>query len=122
MMYNVGMYIARIPNRGSPPTILLRESYRQGGQVKTRTLANLSKLPPAALAGLRRLLRGETLVPVEEAFQVVASWARSSRADGHATTELCQPDRLTALAPDAGDGCFAPLDGQASWPPHAGGS
>ena len=73
MLLNVGMYIARIPNRGSPPTILLRESYRQGGQVKTRTLANLSKLPPAALAGLRRLLRGETLVPVEEAFQVVAS-------------------------------------------------
>ena len=38
------MYITRIPNRGSPPAILLREGYRQDGRVKTRTLANLSKL------------------------------------------------------------------------------
>ena len=36
------MYVATIPNRSSPPAILLRESYRQGGQVKTRTLANLT--------------------------------------------------------------------------------
>ena len=37
--YNVGMYIARIPNRSSPPAYLLRESYREGGKVKNRTLA-----------------------------------------------------------------------------------
>jgi len=36
------MYIATIPNRSSPPAILLRESYRQGGKVKSRTLANLT--------------------------------------------------------------------------------
>ena len=35
------MFIARIPNRNSPPAILLRESYRENGKVKTRTLANL---------------------------------------------------------------------------------
>ena len=39
------MYVARVPNRGSPPAILLRESYREGGKVKNRTLANLSRWP-----------------------------------------------------------------------------
>ena len=39
------MYIAKIPNRNSPPTYLLRESYRENGKVKNRTLANLSALP-----------------------------------------------------------------------------
>jgi hypothetical protein len=39
------MYIERVPNRNSPPAVLLRESYREGEQVKKRTLANLSSLP-----------------------------------------------------------------------------
>ena len=39
------MYVTRVPNRGSPPAILLRESYREEGKVKTRTLANLSRWP-----------------------------------------------------------------------------
>ena len=39
------MYVAVVPNRGSPPAILLRESYREGGKVKNRTLANLSHWP-----------------------------------------------------------------------------
>jgi hypothetical protein len=38
------MFVARIPNRNSPPAILLRESYREGDKVKSRTLANLSQL------------------------------------------------------------------------------
>jgi len=41
------MYVTRVPNRGSPPAVLLRESYREGGKVKTRTLANLSALARA---------------------------------------------------------------------------
>ena len=53
------MYIATVPNRNSPPAILLRESFRQKGKVKNRTLANLSHWPAARLAALRRLLRGE---------------------------------------------------------------
>ena len=53
MRYTVSMYISRIPNRSSPPAILLRESYREEGKVKTRTLANLSKLPGEALGRLR---------------------------------------------------------------------
>ena len=67
------MYITRIPNRGSPPAILLREGYRQDGRVKTRTLANLSKLPPEAIELLRLYLKGHQLVPAAEAFDVIAS-------------------------------------------------
>ena len=70
----VGMYIATIPNRGSPPAILLREGYREGGKVKTRTLANLSKLPPEAVAVLRRVLKGEKLIRASDAFEAVASF------------------------------------------------
>ena len=67
------MYIATVPNRGSPPAILLREGYREGGHVKTRTLANLSRLPPEAVAALRQVLKGEKLVRAHAAFEAVAS-------------------------------------------------
>ncbi|MGH9469943.1 MAG: IS1634 family transposase [Terriglobia bacterium] len=53
------MYIAAVPNRNSPPALLLRESFRQNGKVKNRTLANLSHWPAARIEALRRLLRGE---------------------------------------------------------------
>jgi transposase len=53
------MYIATIPNRHSPPAILLRESYRDGHQVKTRTLANLTAWPAARIHALGRCLKGE---------------------------------------------------------------
>ena len=52
------MFIDTIPNRKSPPAVLLRESYREGGRVKKRTLANLSKLPPALIDGIVALLDG----------------------------------------------------------------
>ena len=67
------MYIESVPNRSSPPAVLLRESYRAGGHVKKRTLANLSKLPTAAIETLRRVLRGERLVNPEDAFTCVRS-------------------------------------------------
>ena len=53
------MYIAVVPNRTSPPAILLRESDREKGKVKTRTLANLTSWPPARVDALKRCLRGE---------------------------------------------------------------
>ena len=62
------MYIERVPNRNSPPAVLLRESFRQGRSVKKRTLANLSKLPDHAVETLRRVLKGETLVAAHDAF------------------------------------------------------
>lgn len=67
------MYIATIPNRSSPPAILLRESYRQDGKVKSRTLANLTHWPPAQLEALRRVLRGEIRVAPDDAFEIVRS-------------------------------------------------
>jgi hypothetical protein len=70
------MYVATVPNRRSPPAILLRESYREGSRVKTRTLANLSHWPPAQIEALRSVLRGATSVAVlEDAFEVSRSLA-----------------------------------------------
>jgi len=71
----VPMYIEAVPNRSSPPAILLRESYREGGKVKKRTLANLSKLPPHVVEGVRALLRGGVVLEEPaKAIQVVDSW------------------------------------------------
>jgi Transposase DDE domain len=55
----VVMYVVKVPNRGSPPAILLRESYRQDGKVKNRTLANLSAWPEAKVDALTRVLKGQ---------------------------------------------------------------
>ena len=85
------MYIATVPNRNSPPAILLREGYREDGKVKTRTLANLSKLPPHAIEVLRRTLKGETLVPVDEAWEIVED---GSPAHGHVRAVLAAMRRL----------------------------
>jgi hypothetical protein len=52
------MYITRVPNRASPPAVLLRESYREGGKVKNRTVANLSSWPEAKVEALSRALKG----------------------------------------------------------------
>ena len=67
------MYVTSVPNRGHKPTILLRESYREDGKVKNRTLANLSKLPEKALEAVKQVLSGETLVPATEAFAIERS-------------------------------------------------
>lgn len=67
------MYIDVVPNRNSPPAVLLRQSYREDDKVKKRTLANLSALPPEAIEAVRATLRGATLLPAEEAFQVLRS-------------------------------------------------
>ena len=67
------MYVDVVPNRNSPPAVLLRESYRDAGRNKKRTLANLSKLPDAAVDAVRRVLRGDRLVDPEKAFTCVRS-------------------------------------------------
>ncbi len=68
------MHITAIPNRSSPPAILLRESYREGDKVKTRTLSNLSKLPNDAIDLLKRHLAGERFICTTDAFATVRSW------------------------------------------------
>lgn len=67
------MYIAIIPNRKSPPAVLLREDRREGGKTVKHTLANLSALPPEALAALRTVLKGERLVGAADYFAVERS-------------------------------------------------
>jgi hypothetical protein len=69
------MYVARVPNRNSPPAFLLREAFREGGKVKNRTLANLSHWPPAQIEALRQVLKGNTKLssPLQGAFQIVRS-------------------------------------------------
>lgn len=57
------MYVERIPNRNSPPAILLRESVREGAKIKKRTLANLSDWPAEKIEALRRVLRNESVAP-----------------------------------------------------------
>ena len=64
------MYIETVPNRGSPPAILLREARREGKKIVKRTLANLSHWPGEQVEAFRLLLRGERLVPAGELFRV----------------------------------------------------
>ena len=72
------MHVHVVPNRGSPATVLLRESYREGSKVAKRTLANLSSLSPAQIEAIRAALRGEALQPVAQAFEIT-----QSRSHGH---------------------------------------
>ena len=71
MCFGRRMYVAVIPNRGSPPAILLRESYREGGKTKNRTLANLSRWPTERVEQLRAVLRGDNLLRAAEAVEIV---------------------------------------------------
>ena len=78
------MYVERIPNRNSPPAILLRESYRDGDKIRKRTLANLSDWPGAKIEALRRVLRGDAVAPVgREALSM-----RRSLPHGHVAAAL----------------------------------
>ena len=89
MIYKVGMHIHVIPNRDSPPTVLLRESYRDGKTVKKRTLANLSALPADQIELIRQVLRGEKLVAPASLFEIDAS-----RHHGHVQAVWLAMQRL----------------------------
>ena len=90
------MYIETVPNRNSPPAILLREGWREGGKVKKRTLANLSKWPQAKIDALRRLLKNEPLVGRDDAFDIVRSRPHGHVAAVLGTLERLRLDRLIA--------------------------
>jgi transposase len=72
------MYVAKIPNHGSVPTYLLRESYRDGGKVQSRTIGNITSLGVEKIARLHQLLKGVDLVPVHSAITITRS-----RPHGH---------------------------------------
>jgi len=89
------MYVERIPNRNSPPAILLRQSYRDGDKVKKRTLANLSDWPAAKIEALRRVLRDEAVAPTDEqALSVLRSLPHGHVAAALGTLRQLGLDRL----------------------------
>jgi hypothetical protein len=89
------MYVAVIPNRGSPPAILLRESFRENGKVRNRTIANLSHWPATQIEALRQVLRGETASAAVQpsSFEIVRS-----RPHGHVAAVLATLERLGLAA------------------------
>lgn len=88
------MYVERIPNRGSPPAILLRESYRADGKVRKRTLANLSHWPPARIEALRRVLRDEAVVAPDQAVTLLRSLPHGHVAAALGTVRRIGLDRV----------------------------
>jgi len=87
----VAMHIEIIPNRNSKPAILLRESYRDGKKVRKRTLGNISKLPMEQVDAIRRILKGEKLIPPEDVFEIIKD---GSPAHGHVDAVLTAMKRL----------------------------
>ncbi len=84
------MHIAKVPNRNARPSFLLRETYRENGKVKNRTLANLSKLPIERIETLRAALRGDPLVPIgSNGFEI-----RRSLPHGHVLAALTIARRI----------------------------
>src|SRR5262252_276225 len=94
------MYVAIVPNRGSRPAVLLRESYRDGDKVKNRTLANLSDWPAEQIETLRAALRGERLVPAGEGLEIVRSLPHGHVAAALGTARRIGLDRLMPPALD----------------------
>jgi len=92
------MYVAIVPNRGSPPAILLRESYRDGAKVKNRTLKNLSDWPAERIELLRAVLRGDTLVPAGEGLEIVRALPHGHVLAALGTARRIKLDRLLPRA------------------------
>jgi len=94
------MYVTRVPNRGSPPAVLLRESYREEGKVKTRTLANLSRWPEHKVQALAHPLKGlPPQVDLSEAFEITRSLAHGHVAAVLGTARRLGIEELIDLAP-----------------------
>jgi hypothetical protein len=97
------MYIESVRNRDSPPAILLRESYREGGKVKKRTLLNLSDWPRERIAGFKALLKGGVVIPADqEAIAILRSLPHGHVGAALGTARKIGLDRL--IGP-AGDRC-----------------
>jgi transposase len=88
------MYVEVVPNRGSPPAVLLRESVREGPKIRKRTLANLSSWPSAKVALLRQVLRGDPLVPAREAVEILRTRPHGHVAAVWGTLRRVQLDQL----------------------------
>ena len=110
------MYVDTVPNRNSPPAHLVRESYREDGKVKKRTLANISFLTPEQIDGFRAVLKGarvsENQPSFEDAFEILSTTPHGHVAAVLGTMESLgipdliargdSPERRVALALIAG--------------------
>ena len=85
------MHVEIVPNRGSKPAILLRESFREGKKVRKRTLGNISKLPMNQVEAIRRVLKGEQLVSTDELFEIITD---GSPAHGNVEAVMTTMRRL----------------------------
>jgi Transposase DDE domain len=94
------MYVAVVPNRGSAPAILLRESYRDGAKVKNRTLKNLSDWPAERIELLRAVLRGDRLVPAGDGLEIVRALPHGHVLAALGTARRIRLDRLLPRARD----------------------
>ena len=95
------MYVAKVPNRGSPPAVLLRESYREAGKVKNRTLANLSAWPDAKVDALSRVLKGQPppAADLDGTFEITRSLPHGHVAAVLGTARLLGLDELIDPVP-----------------------
>jgi transposase len=95
------MYVARVPNRNSPPAFLLREAFREGGKVKNRTLANISHWPPEQIEALRQVLKGNTNLSsrLQGAFEIVRSLPHGHVAAVLAMMRQLKVDQLLQAGP-----------------------
>ena len=93
------MYIESVPNRNSPPAILLREGWREGKRVRKRTIANLSAWPAEKIDTLRRLLKNEPLVGRDDAFDIVRSLPHGHVAAALGALKKLRLDRTIATSP-----------------------
>lgn len=100
------MHIDIIPNRTSAPTVLLRESYREGNRVKKRTLANLSSLPMEQVEMIRQVLRGDVLmlIPVHQPDQARSAVALADGPDGMLPGQLRRAPGMHSSRRHQGDG------------------
>lgn len=94
------MYVEAVPNRNSPPAVLLRESYREDGKIKKRTLANISCLPAEVIEGLKVLLKGGVAVPsADDVFTVERSLPHGHVAAALGSAMTCGAEDWFAAAP-----------------------
>ena len=96
------MYVATVPNRNSPPAILFRESFRENGKVKSRTIANISHLRSQQIEALRLALAGSLPTSALLCLILFRSPARSltaMRSPSSVACVICNSTRFSTLPP-----------------------
>ena len=100
-LYGRRMYIAKVPNRNSPPAILIRESYREGGKPKKRTVANISKWKPTRIEALRQLLKGNVDLGEAQQFEITANLTDMLRSCWERCAKLASSESSIAASAES---------------------